>query len=138
MNNKFVCVNLNVINLLLSLNGLALIIMGLLVLLVYMRDYFYVSGFIYTLTAAYILFGTVLIILAVTGSVSVFSRNFVLLGFYIFSLIVLLGIIIIATVVTVTFDQRGLFYSRIDRGLNDSILVSIFIRILLKNIEYSK
>lgn len=137
MNDKFVCVTLNVITLLLSLNGLGLIAMGILLILVYLGDYFYLSAFLYSLSIGYTLFGAVLIALAVTGSVAVIRKHFVLEGFYIFSLMVLLAVIVIAAVVTIVFDRRGKFEDYVDRNLNNSIMVlEIFIIIKITQFNY--
>ena len=125
MNNKFVCVTHNVINLLLSLNGLSLIGMGILLILVYLGDYFFISSLIYSLAVGYTLFGVLLIALAVTGTVAVLRKQFVLEGFYIFSLMVMLAVILIAVVVTVFYDKRGLLELNIDKNLNNSISVSL-------------
>lgn len=80
MNNRFVRITLNLINLLISLNGLGLIALGILLILVYMRDYFYISGFIYSLSVGYIVFGVSMFSLAIVGSVSVIKKHFVLEG----------------------------------------------------------
>lgn len=120
--NKYVKYTVNVVNLLIGLNGLVLVATGLFILFYYIKDTYNTYYYIFSIGVVLVSLGGLLLILSIVGSVSVMNKYYIFIGGYYFTLIVLLVVVISGAIVFFVFDRYNYLENDLHSNLNRSFI----------------
>lgn len=106
-NNIFIKISLELISFIIWLTGCVLITLGIILLKIFMIDYFFIKNFIYLLSIINILIGCILFVCGILAIYYVIRKNFIIGGIVFYILILTSLSIIILVVVSVVLYQNG-------------------------------
>lgn len=106
-NNKFIKISLELISFIVWLTGVVLITLGVILLQLFMVDYFFIKSFIYFISILNILIGCILFICGVLTFYYALRKHFLIGGIVFYILILTSLSILILTVVGIVLYQNG-------------------------------
>jgi hypothetical protein len=121
MKDVFVKVTLNIVNLLVGLNGLVLIALSFVIIFFYIKDVYFTLAFLYAVTYGFLFLGIVLFALSLIGFMSILIKNYIMEGCYMFSLILVLIVLLTGAIATLVIDHNNLLEDNLYSNLNKTM-----------------